>query len=75
MERLNCLILLWVRLLRLWLKKGLWVFLQEVLGTVAEDGYVNEDFNLITYDLVTDPSNKPSWVNGIYEGQEFTSGC
>jgi hypothetical protein len=41
------------------------------LGTVAEDGYVNEDFNLITYDLVTDPSNKPSWVNGIYEGQEF----
>lgn len=42
------------------------------LGTVAEDGYVNEDFNLITYDLVTDPSNKPSWVNGIYEGQEFS---
>jgi hypothetical protein len=41
------------------------------LGTVAEDGYVNEDFNLITWDLVTDPSNKPSWVNGIYEGQEF----
>jgi len=41
------------------------------LGTVSEDGYVNEDFNLITYDLVTDPSNKPSWVNGIYEGQEF----
>jgi hypothetical protein len=42
------------------------------LGTVAEDGYVNEDFNLITYDLVTDPSNKPSWVNGIYEGREFS---
>jgi hypothetical protein len=41
------------------------------LGTVGEDGYVNEDFNLITYDLVTDPSNKPSWVNGIYEGREF----
>lgn len=41
------------------------------LGTVAENGYVNEDFNLITYDLVTDPSNKPSWVNGIYEGTEF----
>lgn len=41
------------------------------LGTVAEDGYVNEDFHLITYDLVTDPSNKPSWVNGIYEGKEF----
>ncbi len=42
------------------------------LGTVGDDGYVNEDFHLITYDLVTDPSNKPSWVNGIYEGQEFS---
>lgn len=42
------------------------------LGTVSEDGYVNEDFNLITWDLVTDPSNNPSWVNGIYEGQEFS---
>jgi len=42
------------------------------LGTVADDGYVNEDFNLITWDLVTDPSNNPSWVKGIYEGKEFT---
>lgn len=42
------------------------------LGTVGDNGYVNEDFHLITYDLVTDPSNKPSWVNGIYEGKEFT---
>lgn len=41
------------------------------LGTVGDDGYVNEDFHLITWDLVTDPSNNPSWVNGIYEGQEF----
>jgi hypothetical protein len=41
------------------------------LGTVNDDGYVNEDFHLITWDLVTDPSNKPSWVNGIYEGQDF----
>ena len=41
------------------------------LGTVSEDGYVNEDFNLITWDLVTDPSNNPSWVNGIYEGKSF----
>jgi hypothetical protein len=41
------------------------------LGTVGENGYVNEDFNLITWDLVTDPSNSPSWVNGIFEGQEF----
>lgn len=41
------------------------------LGSVSENGTVNEDFNLITYDLVTDPSNSPSWVNGIYEGKEF----
>lgn len=41
------------------------------LGTVSEEGYVNEDFNLITWDLVTDPSNNPSWVNGIFEGQDF----
>ena len=41
------------------------------LGTVSEDGYVNEDYKLITYDLVTDPSNGPSWVNGILEGHEF----
>lgn len=42
------------------------------LGTVAENGDVNEDFNLITWDMVTDPSNHPSWVNGIYEAQEWT---
>jgi hypothetical protein len=41
------------------------------LGTVADDGYVNEDFSLLTYDLVSDPSNPSSWVNGIYEGREF----
>lgn len=41
------------------------------LGTVGEDGYVNDDFNLITWDLVADPSNNPSWVNGIYEGKQF----
>ena len=41
------------------------------LGTVAEDGNVNEDFNLITWDLVTDPSNNPSWINGIYEAFEW----
>ena len=41
------------------------------LGTVGDDGYVNEDFNLLTYDLVTDPSNHPSWVDGIYEGRDF----
>jgi hypothetical protein len=36
-------------------------------GTVDEDNYVNDDFKLITYDLVGDPSNQGSWVNGIYE--------
>jgi len=41
------------------------------LGTVADDGYVNEDYNLICWDLVTDPSNSPSWVNGIYEGRTW----
>ena len=42
------------------------------LGTVNEaDNYVNEDYNLITWDLVTDPSNNPSWVKGIYEGKDF----
>ena len=44
------------------------------LGTVAEDGTVNEDYNLLTWDLVTDPSNGPSWVNGIYEGKQWGLG-
>lgn len=43
------------------------------LGTVNENGHVNEDFNLITWDMVTEPSNNPSWVQGIYEGQEWIS--
>ena len=43
------------------------------LGTVNEgDNYVNEDFNLLRYDLVGDPSNPGSWVKGIYEGRTFT---
>lgn len=42
------------------------------LGTVSDEGYVNEDFHLITWDLVTDPSNNPSWINGIYEGNDFS---
>jgi hypothetical protein len=41
------------------------------LGTVNEDGYVNEDFNLLCYDIVGDPSNPASWIKGIYEGKEF----
>jgi hypothetical protein len=42
------------------------------LGTVNEsDNYVNDDYFLITWDIVTSPSNQTSWVNGIYEGQDF----
>jgi hypothetical protein len=44
------------------------------LGTVAEDGTVNEDYNLLTWDLVTDPSNNPSWVKGIYESKTWDMG-
>ncbi|MFW6312213.1 MAG: hypothetical protein ACOC1K_08285, partial [Nanoarchaeota archaeon] len=32
----------------------------------------NEDFQLLTWDIVSNPSNKGSWVKGIYEGKEFT---
>lgn len=43
------------------------------LGTVSEnDNYVNDDFTLLTYDLVGSPSNPTSWMKGIYEGQEFS---
>lgn len=41
------------------------------LGTVADTGYVNEDYQLLCYDLVQEPSNIGSWVNGIYEDAEF----
>lgn len=42
------------------------------LGTVNEDGYVNDkNYRMITYDLVGNPSNTPSWVKGIYEGESF----
>jgi len=40
------------------------------LGTVSE-GQVNDDFNLLTWDVVSNPSNHDSWVNGILEGKEF----
>jgi len=42
------------------------------LGSVNEDGTVNEDFTLLAYDVVANPSNNGSWVNGIYEGKTFT---
>jgi hypothetical protein len=42
------------------------------LGTVAESGYVNEDYKLITYDIVLEASNPGSaYVQGIYEAKEF----
>jgi len=52
-------------------KEGMIGISSRGLGTVSEDGTVNEDYNLITWDLVTDPSNGPSWVNGIYEGKTW----
>jgi len=45
------------------------------LGTVNEDGYVNEDdYRLITWDLVASPSNSPSWIKGMYMAEEFSLG-
>lgn len=42
------------------------------LGTVDESGYVNdESYQLLTFDLVSNPSNHPSWVKGVYEGATF----
>lgn len=44
------------------------------LGSVDSDGYVNnQSYHLITWDVVGNPSNHPSWVNGIYEGKSWTS--
>lgn len=43
------------------------------LGTVNESGYVNEDYALITWDLVQNASNPASkFVNGVLEDKEFT---
>lgn len=55
-------------------KEGMIGISSRGLGTVSEDGTVNEDYNLITWDLVTDPSNGPSWVNGIFEGRTWGNG-
>jgi len=42
------------------------------LGTVNESGRVNNDYNLITIDAVSDASNPGSrFVNGILEGKTF----
>ncbi|MCK5020798.1 MAG: hypothetical protein KAS32_27500 [Candidatus Peribacteraceae bacterium] len=42
------------------------------LGSVNESGYVNEDFNLLCWDIVADASNPNSrFMNGILEGKTF----
>ena len=42
------------------------------LGTVNEQTKtVNEDFELKTWDIVSNPSLGTAWMNGIYEGAEF----
>jgi hypothetical protein len=55
-------------------KEGMIGISSRGLGTVSEDGTVNEDYQLLTWDLVTDPSNGPSWVNGIFEGKTWELG-
>lgn len=42
------------------------------LGSVNE-GIVNEDLELLTWDIVQNPSNHGSWVNGILEGVNFNT--
>lgn len=41
------------------------------LGTVGDDGYVDPSFQLLTFDIVGDPSNHNSWMNGIYESASY----
>jgi len=41
------------------------------LGTLGSDNYVNEDFDLITVDIVADGSAPDSYVNGILENKEY----
>ena len=42
------------------------------LGTVDEGGTVNDSsYQMLTFDLVSNPSNHPSFVRGVYEGQTF----
>lgn len=42
------------------------------LGEVSESGEVKDSYQLLSYDVVANPSNHGSWVNGIYEGRTFT---
>lgn len=41
------------------------------LGTLGENNYVNDDFDLITVDIVADGSAPNSYVNGILENKEY----
>jgi hypothetical protein len=43
------------------------------LGTVSEAKIVNDDFDLLCWDVVSGPSNKSSFVNGILESIEFNT--
>jgi hypothetical protein len=41
------------------------------LGTLDSNGYVNDDFDLITVDIVADGSAPDSYVDGILENKEY----
>jgi len=41
------------------------------LGQVADDGEVGEDYNLITVDLVSEPSAHDAYMQSIFENKEF----
>lgn len=54
------------------MKKGSIGISSRGLGSVDESGYVNDgSYKLITWDLVGNPSNHPSWVKGIFEGKTW----
>lgn len=54
------------------MKKGKVGISSRGLGSVNEDGYVNDkSYKMITWDIVGNPSNIPSWINGIYESKEW----
>lgn len=55
------------------MKKGKIGISSRGLGSVKENGYVDSDtYKLITWDIVGNPSNYSSWINGIYEGQTWS---
>ena len=53
------------------LKRGIVGISSRGLGTVGNDGWVNDDFQLLTWDVVSDPSNQKSWVKGICESKIY----